>query len=210
MKKISSKSRPIYDVVKRSMDLLVSVVFIILFLPVYGLIALLIFIDDGCPVLFKQKRTGHQHKDFVIYKFRSMKCHERVIVQHKWKDGVPADFGKNEASTKMYLTKVGRFLRQWSLDELPQFFNVLNGTMSLVGPRPELPEITAQYNPEQAQRLIVKPGITGLAQVSGRSELSHHDKIQCDLYYCAHYGLFMDLNILLRTFVKVFSRRGAV
>ena len=127
---------------------------------------------------------------------------------YDWKEGVPADFIFKTASDSE-VTSIGKILRKCSLDELPQLWNVLVGQMSLVGPRPEIPEITAFYNSQQAKRLLVKPGLTGYAQVNGRSEISHGKKIEYDLYYVENCSLLLDYKIFCATISYVIRGKGA-
>lgn len=175
------------------------------------LIALLIYIKNGSPVLYKQIRTGIYNKPFVIWKFRTMNQNEQLRKHHHeyhWDDKVPDDFVFKTLGNPE-ITKLGAFLRKYSLDELPQLINVLRGDMSIVGPRPEIPAITKYYNDEQSKRLLMKPGMTGYAQVNGRSEINHGQKIAYDLFYINNCSLLLDIKIIFRTIVQVISGRGA-
>src|SRR5699024_10060044 len=128
-----------------------------------------------------------------------------------WKDGVPDNFiFKAESEHNPNITKVGNFIRRYSLDEIPQFFNVLKGDMSIIGPRPEIINISRFYNSYQKKRLEINPGITGLAQVNGRSEINHGKKIKYDIDYVEHFSLWLDLRILLKTIAQVIGGRGSV
>nr|WP_279625187.1 sugar transferase [Listeria rocourtiae] len=198
--------------VKRFTDIILSIVGIILAAPVMLLTALCIKLEDRGPVLFVQTRTGKEGKEFSIYKFRSMRvrdtCGEH---EYDWKNGVPDTFVfKNVMEENPNVTKVGAFIRRTSLDELPQFFNVLVGNMSFIGPRPEIPAITSCYSERQRKRLLVKPGITGWAQVNGRSSVTNGEKMALDSYYVENFSLRMDLLILIRTVVVVLKSRDAV
>ncbi|STX50223.1 Putative colanic biosynthesis UDP-glucose lipid carrier transferase [Legionella busanensis] len=209
----SQLSKKPYDYVKRGIDILLSLLAIILFLPIYLIVAIWIMVDDSFPILFRQKRAGYLNKPFYIYKFRTMKLQQTSPITYFWKNGVPDDFVFKQPADKTYtanFTGIGTFLRKWSLDELPQFFNVLLGDMSLVGPRPELTEIANCYNKEQAIRLKVKPGITGWAQINGRSHINHGEKIKLDLDYVQNYSLWLDIKILFATLLKVIFKQGAV
>ena len=183
-----------YQVVKRLCDLVGSAVFLVLSSPLMVLLACLIKLDSRGTVLFRQERVGRNGKLFKMYKFRTMN-----------ENTAPYDYSP-DTSQDPRITRVGRFLRRTSLDELPQLFNVLRGDMSLVGPRPEMPFIVVQYTDRQMQRLEVKPGITGLWQLSGDRVFHIHENIEYDLYYIQHRNLFMDLAILLHT--SVFAMRG--
>jgi exopolysaccharide biosynthesis polyprenyl glycosylphosphotransferase len=187
-------SRVGYEILKRLCDFLGSLVLMVLGLPVFLLLALLIRLDSPGPVLFRQSRVGHNGELFKMFKFRTMHTTAPVY------DYSPRD------SDDSRITRVGRFLRRTSLDELPQLLNVLQGNMSLVGPRPEMPFIVEQYTTRQRQRLQVKPGLTGLWQLSGDRAFLIHENMEYDLYYIQHRNFFMDLAILLHT--SIFAMRG--
>ena len=179
---------------KRALDVIGASFALLVFGPVMLYIALRIWREMGSPVLFRQVRPGLHGRPFVMYKFRTM-TEERDAQ------------GKLLPDEKR-LTRLGRFLREHSLDELPEFFNVLKGDMSLVGPRPLLMEYLDRYTPEQARRHEVKPGITGWAQVNGRNALSWEEKFKLDVWYVDNWNLLLDLKILLMTIVKVLRREG--
>lgn len=179
---------------KRTLDVLGASFALLVFGPVMLYIALRIWREMGSPVLFRQIRPGLHGKPFVMYKFRTM-TEER-------------DAEGNLLPDEKRLTRLGRLLREHSLDELPEFFNVLKGDMSLVGPRPLLMAYLDRYTPEQARRHEVKPGITGWAQVNGRNALRWEEKFQLDVWYVDNWNLLLDLKILLLTLVKVLRREG--
>lgn len=179
---------------KRILDLICGVIFIILLLPVYIILAICIYIKMGSPVFFKQPRTGKNGKTFNMYKFRTM-------LNTQDKDG-------NLLSDAVRLTKFGQFLRAASLDELPELFNVVKGDMSFVGPRPLLVEYMKLYTLEQNRRHEVNPGITGWAQVNGRNAIAWEEKFRLDVWYVDHWSLLLDLKILFFTIYKVFKREG--
>jgi exopolysaccharide biosynthesis polyprenyl glycosylphosphotransferase len=194
--------------VKRGFDLTLGLLTLLLTLPVMGLIALLILLDDGWPVIFKQKRVGENGKLFEMYKFRTMVRNAeqlQVQVTKRNEDGNEIHKSKNDPR----VTRIGGFLRRFSLDELPQFFNVLRGDMSLVGPRPELPYLVEKYQSWQRKRFAVPPGITGWWQVSGRSDKPMHLNTEDDLYYISNYSVWLDLQILVRTLWAVLLGKGA-
>lgn len=195
-------------VAKRAMDVVVSATALLVLAPVLALVALAIRLDDGGPVLFRQERIGNGGRPFVMYKFRSMV----VDAEARRAELVARDEGAGllfKVHDDPRVTRVGRVLRRWSLDELPQFVNALIGTMSVVGPRPPLPHEAAQYAGDVSRRLLSKPGITGLWQVSGRSDLSWEESVQLDLSYVENWSLSGDLMIILRTFRCVLARAGA-
>lgn len=200
--------------IKRIFDIILSILFLILLSPLFIILAILIVKEDGRPVFFKQKRSGKNDVPFGMYKFRSMKVNQELRGQKKaynWLNGVPEDFiFKTSTEHNPNITKTGAFIRKYSLDELPQFLNVLKGQMSIIGPRPEIVEITNCYDEYQRNRLLVKPGITGFAQVNGRSEMNHGQKIEKDLYYVSHFSICLDVSIFLKTILQVFKGKGSV
>ncbi len=189
-----SPHRVVYEAVKRVCDFAGSFVLLILGSPVFLLMSLLIKMDSPGPAWFRQERVGKNGELFSMYKFRTM--HQRAA---------PYDFSPRETNDPR-ITRVGRLLRRTSLDELPQLLNVLQGNMSLVGPRPEMPFIVEQYTERHRQRLQVKPGLTGLWQLSGDRAVFIHENVEYDLYYIQHRNFFMDLAILLHT--TIFAMRG--
>lgn len=182
---------------KRLFDFLLGGLLTLLALPLMAAIALAIRLTDGPPVLFRQVRAGKDGKPFRIFKFRTM-----VV------DAESKGLGLAVAQNDNRITRVGHFLRNTSLDELPQLFNVLRGEMSLVGPRPTVPSQVEQYTPFQRRRLLVRPGITGWAQVNGRNALSWERRIELDVWYVEHWSLMLDLKILWRTARVVLRREG--
>ena len=180
--------------IKRAFDLLVTLPLTLLLTPVMLIVALLVRIKLGKPVLFSQKRPGLNCRIFTLYKFRTMN------------DARDAE-GKLLPDAER-LTRFGRFLRSASLDELPELFNVLAGQMSLVGPRPLLVSYLDLYTPEQRRRQNVLPGITGWAQVNGRNAISWEEKFALDVWYVDHWSLWLDIRILFMTLGKVFNREA--
>ena len=194
--------------VKRSIDLIATLLIMIPALPLMGIIALAIWLDDGAPVLFRQKRVGENGRLFTVYKFRTMvKNAEQMQSQVERRDDQGNILHKHPEDPRV--TRVGRFLRRLSLDELPQFFNVLRGTMSLVGPRPELPYLVEKYQSWQRKRFAVPQGITGWWQIHGRSDKPMHLHTEDDLYYIQNYSIWLDFQILIKTFWIVVRGKGA-
>ncbi|WP_432900133.1 sugar transferase [Micromonospora matsumotoense] len=194
--------------VKELVDRSAAAVALLLLLPLVALIALAVKLDSRGPVLFRQTRVGQGGQEFGVLKFRTMVVNADALLAEL--------AARNETNGLMFkmrddprVTRIGRLLRKWSLDELPQLVNVLFGQMSLVGPRPPLPSEVARYDGDVARRLLVKPGMTGLWQVSGRSDLSWEDGIRLDLYYVENWSLAADLTILWKTFGAVLRGRGA-
>jgi len=195
-------------VLKGLFDKIVATVALIVFSPVLALIALAIVLDDGGPVLFTQTRVGQDGQLFPMLKFRTMvpdaELRKETLLALNEGDGVLFKLRQDPR-----ITAIGRFLRRTSLDELPQLVNVVLGEMSLVGPRPALPVEVAQYSDHVSRRLEVKPGMTGLWQISGRSDLSHEDAVRLDLRYVDSWTLALDLRILWKTGAAVAHGRGA-
>jgi exopolysaccharide biosynthesis polyprenyl glycosylphosphotransferase len=194
--------------IKRSFDLLGSTFLLIVSAPVMALVALAIKLEDGGPVLFRQTRVGLKGETFECLKFRSMvtDAEARLAALMAANEGAGPLF---KMTKDPRITRVGRFIRRFSLDELPQFFNAFRGDMSLVGPRPALPSEVAQYDSDARRRLDVRPGLTGLWQVSGRSNLSWDDTVRLDLYYVDNWSLVQDLMILAKTARAVVGSAGA-
>lgn len=207
---------------KRIMDIVGSIFFILLLSPLFLLFAILIFMETGRPIFYKNERVGKAGKKFFALKFRSM----------YQKDCTGAGYGKDDLAAMekeealiraqsikpgpVYkipndprVTPLGRFIRRWSIDELPQFFNVLKGEMSLVGPRPHQPREVAKYQKWQRDVLTIRPGLTGLAQISGRSNLSFDEEVRLDTFYMEHWNLFLDIIIILKTPFIILRSKGA-
>jgi len=189
-----STRRITYELPKRLCDVAGSFALLVLGAPLFLLVAVLIKIDSPGPVWFRQERVGQNGRMFQMFKFRTMRM-----------EAAPYDYSPRAADDPR-ITRIGRFLRRTSLDELPQLINVMQGKMSLVGPRPEMPFIVQQYSERHRQRLQVKPGLTGLWQLSGDRAFLIHENVEYDLYYIQHRNFFMDLAILLHT--CVFAMRG--
>ncbi len=197
-------------ILKRTFDLLLSGLILLLTWPCLLIIAIAVKLDSTGPVLFKQERVGENGRLFRIYKFRTMTVEAEKNVPCEYvtdETGCPQPVYKVAHDPRV--TRVGRGLRRFSLDELPQLFNVLKGEMSLVGPRPEQTFIVEQYQPWQRQRLVVPPGLTGWWQVNGRSNLPMHLNTEYDLFYIRNYSLWLDVVILIKTLSAVIQGRGA-
>jgi exopolysaccharide biosynthesis polyprenyl glycosylphosphotransferase len=194
--------------VKDAIDRVAAAIGLLLLAPVFAIVALAITLDTRGPVLFRQTRVGRDGRRFTMVKFRTMV----VGAERLQSDLAP----RNEADGVLFklradprVTRVGRVLRRFSLDELPQLWNVLRGQMSIVGPRPPLPVEVALYDRHVSRRLLVKPGITGLWQVSGRSDLSWEETVRLDLFYVDQWSPTMDLLIVLKTFSAIVKGSGA-
>ncbi len=197
---LSYKKSFLYEGVKRGIDIVLAVVGILIGIPIVAIFGVLTKLEDKGPIFYTQERLGKDGNKFTLYKIRSM----RVDAE---KNG--AQWAKKNDDR---ITKVGSFIRKTRIDEIPQLFNVLRGEMSLVGPRPERPIFTYQFNeeiPGFINRLVVKPGLTGWAQVNGGYEMSPKEKLEADLYYIENKNIRMDLYILLKTIKIVLTGAGA-
>jgi exopolysaccharide biosynthesis polyprenyl glycosylphosphotransferase len=194
--------------IKRVLDIVLAVIGITLAAPIMGVCALAVKLTSSGPIIFKQRRSGLNGRTFDMLKFRTME----LGAEDRQKDLAP----HNEAAGPVFkierdprVTRVGRFLRKWSLDELPQIFNVLRGDMSIVGPRPPIPSEVEQYDRWQRRRLSMRPGLTCLWQISGRHRIGFDDWMRLDLYYIDHWSLRLDFLILFRTISTVLGGTGA-
>lgn len=192
---------------KRAFDIVMSLLAMPVALPLMGLVALIVRLDSPGPILYRSRRIGENGCIFTMYKFRTMV---------EGADRMPDVFTPDETGVVLHkkeddprVTRAGRILRKLSLDELPQLFNVLKGDMSLVGPRPELPELVQRYNPWQRERFAVPQGMTGWWQVNGRSDKPLHLNTDEDLYYVRNYSIWLDLKILVKTIWVVLRGKGA-
>jgi undecaprenyl phosphate N,N'-diacetylbacillosamine 1-phosphate transferase len=190
-------SRKIQLAVKRILDLIVAAFGLFLLIPFFVLVGILIKLDSPGPIFFKLMAAGRGGKPFGQYKFRTMVNDARQKA-HPFET----------SATDPRITSVGRFLRRWSFDELPQLWNILRGEMSLVGPRPTFLEVASRYSSFEARRLRIRPGLTGLAQVHGRNLLSWPERVALDIEYIEQYSLWLDTKILIRTVPAVLESRG--
>lgn len=198
-----------YPAIKRALDITASAIGLVLLSPLFLLLALVIRLDSPGPLLFSQTRVGERGREFRCWKFRSMHVdaqqrREALEESNEMRGGTTFKI-KNDPR----ITRLGRFIRKASIDELPQLWNVLNGDMSLVGPRPPLPAEVARYSLRAWQRLAVKPGITCIWQVNGRSDLPFEEQLRLDLRYIRDRSMWLDLKLLLQTIPAVLLARGA-
>jgi len=204
------RDRKVFHACKRFVDLVLALVMLVLLLPLWLLVALLVKIDSRGPVLFANRAVGQHGRKFILYKFRSMHPLQRSDTERadvmrnllcrtptKYADGKPVY--KTALADDTRITRVGRFLRRTSLDELPQLWNILRGDLSFVGPRPSLPDEVALYKQWQKQRLLVPQGLTGLYQVTARNRVPIEEMIQIDLEYIRNRSFWLDLKILCKT-----------
>lgn len=207
--KILERESKLYLFIKRSIDIICSLAGIIVLSPVFLIVAVLIKIEDPKgSIFFCQERNGQHPNTFKMYKFRSMVHNAEELLkdlQHKNEQTGPAFKMANDPR----ITKVGKFIRKTSLDELPQLFNILKGDMSLVGPRPPIPREVREYNSYQMQRLLVKPGLTCIWQVSGRNNIGFDEWVDMDLEYIKTRNLLLDIKLILKTVKVLFGDNNA-
>ena len=197
------------QVMKLSVEWVFATVAFLMALPVLVVLALLVRLDSQGAPLFRQTRVGKQGREFTVYKLRTMRADAESLLESLREQNEAADGLLFKIREDPRVTRVGKYLRKWSLDELPQLWNVVRGDMALVGPRPPLPGEVALYGAEVARRLLVRPGITGLWQVSGRSNLSWDDSVRLDLYYVENWSLALDAMIVWKTVFAIFRKDGA-
>ncbi len=208
----TEKEKPIFFFIKRCIDIILSLLGLIILSPVFLLIAILIKKEDHGNVFYKHKRIGHMNKDIYIYKFRSMTNKYKTFdefyqtLSDEQKQEWDANF-KLENDPR--ITKIGKFIRKTSLDELPQIINILKGDMSIIGPRPVVNDEIEKYGNQKAKFLSVKPGLTGYWAANGRSATTYEDRIKLELYYIDHCSLLLDIKIFFKTILSVLKKEGA-
>lgn len=203
------KSYVLYNIFKRTLDILGSLIGLIILSPILIIVGILIKLESKGPIIFSQKRVGLNKKEFKMYKLRSMVCNAEEL-KDKLKD-------KNEMSGPMFkikddprITKIGKFIRKTSIDELPQLINVLKGDMSLVGPRPSLPNEVKEFEPWMLKRLEVKPGLTCYWQVMGRNNIDFENWMKLDIKYVNERSLWLDIKLIFKTFFVLFGDKNAL
>ncbi|CEK39376.1 MAG: exopolysaccharide biosynthesis polyprenyl glycosylphosphotransferase [Paraclostridium sordellii] len=197
----NNNEKLIYSIYKRMLDILASIIGLIIGIPLIVIFGLIVKMEDRGPIFYKQERLGKNLKVFYIYKIRSMRVDAEKIGGAQWAQ-------KDDPR----ITKTGKFIRKTRIDEIPQLFNILKGDMSLIGPRPERPELTYKFEkeiPGFIKRLKVKPGLTGLAQVNGGYEITPNEKLKWDLIYIKNRNIIMDIKIILKTVRVIFTGDGA-
>ena len=195
IKNCKGESRLYKHFFKRVFDFVLALILLILAAIPMIIVAICIKVEDGGPVIYKSKRVGKKCKVFNTYKFRSMKVNREEL--------------KSNMTHEQMVTKVGKFIRKTSIDELPQLFNILRGQMSFIGPRPWIPEYYEWFTDEQKRRSDVLPGISGLAQVKGRNGINIFKKIEYDIYYVDHISLWLDIKLVFETIYQVFKETDA-
>lgn len=202
---------------RRALDLVIATAAIVLLAPLLFAVAIAIRFESRGPALFRQRRVGHQEREFTLLKFRSMRVdadprgHREYVTALIRNEGGAAHGGRKDLyklAVDGRITPIGRWIRRWSIDELPQLFNVIVGDMTLVGPRPAIPYEVAEYPTWYLERFSVKPGLTGFWQVSGRSQRTYEEMVRLDIEYAKRRSLALDLSILLKTPWVVLSRKG--
>jgi len=206
-KKDTFRKRLYYPVFKRTADIVCSLISLVFFCLIFPFIAIAIKLDSPGPIFFSQIRVGQRGHLFKIYKLRTMQKNAEELVDSSVFQDKDNPFIQHKNDPRV--TRVGHFLRKYSIDELPQLFCVLSGTMSFIGPRPFIPEETSALKPQHLVRLMVKPGLTGLAQISGRNNLNLEERIAKDLEYIDNMSAWLDIKILWTTLRKITDHEGA-
>lgn len=208
----TEKEKPIFFFIKRCIDIILSLLGLIILSPVFLLIAILIKKEDHGNVFYKHKRIGHMNKDIYIYKFRSMTNKYKTFDEfyQTLSDEQKQEWDENfKLENDPRITKIGKFIRKTSLDELPQIINILKGDMSIIGPRPVVNDEIEKYGNQKAKFLSVKPGLTGYWAANGRSATTYEDRIKLELYYIDHCSLLLDIKIFFKTILTVLKKEGA-
>lgn len=208
----TEKEKPIFFFIKRCIDIILSLLGLIILSPVFLLIAILIKKEDHGNVFYKHKRIGHMNKDIYIYKFRSMTNKYKTFDEfyQTLSDEQKQEWDENfKLENDPRITKIGKFIRKTSLDELPQIINILKGDMSIIGPRPVVNDEIEKYGNQKAKFLSVKPGLTGYWAANGRSATTYEDRIKLELYYIDHCSLLLDIKIFFKTILSVLKKEGA-
>ena len=208
MQEVYRRKSPVYLRIKRGMDVLLSAAALVCLSPIFLATAIAIKIEDRGPVFFSQLRAGKNMKPFKIYKFRSMHIDADAELSEMMKDNEQTGHAF-KIKDDPRITKVGKFIRKFSIDELPQLINIIKGDMSIVGPRPILPFQMEECNEYERQRLVVQPGLTCYWQIGGRANIQWEDWVELDLDYIEKMSLWTDIKIIVKTIPAVFAREGA-
>lgn len=203
------KGRKVYNLVKRIFDIVMALFALLILLPVFIIIAILIKSDDGGPIFYKHKRVGRNGKSIYVYKFRSMAVNADEIFSHFTEEQIKEFEKYYKLENDPRITRIGDFLRKTSLDELPQFLNILKGDMSFVGPRPVVSKELNKFGDNQDLLLSIKPGLTGWWACSGRSDTSYEQRVDLEIYYVNNYCAKLDFLCLVKTIGAVIEGKGA-
>ena len=203
------KGRKVYNLVKRIFDIVMALFALLILLPVFIIIAILIKSDDGGPIFYKHKRVGKNGKSIYVYKFRSMAVNADEIFSHFTEEQIKEFEKYYKLENDPRITRIGDFLRKNSLDELPQFLNILKGDMSFVGPRPVVSKELNKFGDNQDLLLSIKPGLTGWWACSGRSDTSYEQRVDLEIYYVNNYCAKLDFLCLVKTIRAVIEGKGA-
>ena len=209
LKESKSISKRVYIVVKRFLDIFLSLIGLIILSPIFLIIAIIIKLDSKGPVFFVHSRIGEKGKPIGIYKFRTMVTNAEELIK-KFTPEQKEEFEKNfKLENDPRVTKIGNFLRKTSLDELPQILNILKGELSIIGPRPIVQAELEKYGDDKEKFLSVKPGLTGYWAANGRSDTSYEERIQMELYYVDNMSFWLDIKIFFKTILAVIKKEGA-
>ncbi len=207
---IETNKKKLYGVTKRILDIILSIIGLIVLFPVLLIIAIAIKVDSKGSVLFKHKRIGKNGKEIYIYKFRTMIPNAEEMI-NEFNEEQMKEFKENyKLKQDPRITRVGKFLRQTSLDEIPQILNIIKGELSIVGPRPVIMEEVEKYGANKDKFLSIKPGLTGYWQVNGRSSTSYEERMKMELYYIDNRNLWLDVKLFFKTIISVIKKEGAI
>ena len=205
-----NKTSRLYEVSKRTLDLISSIIGLVVLSPIFIIIAICIRVDSKGPIVFGHTRIGKNSREIKVYKFRSMVENAKEVFEN-FTDEQKREFEKNfKLDNDPRITKIGAFLRKTSLDELPQLLNIIKGEMSIVGPRPIVEKEVEKYGNDFEKAFSVKAGLTGYWQANGRSETTYEDRVKMDVYYANNKSLIMDMKIIINTIFAVIKKRGAI
>ena len=205
-----SNEKVMYNIIKRGVDFVAACIGLLVLSPVFIIVAILIRIDSKGPIIFGHTRVGRNGQKFKVYKFRSMVVNAKEVFDNFTKEQ-KEEFEKNfKLDNDPRITKIGAILRKTSLDELPQLFNIIKGDMSIVGPRPIVEKEIEKYGEDFKKVFSVKSGLTGYWQANGRSDTTYEERVKMDLYYVNNRSLLLDIKIILKTFISVIKKKGAV
>lgn len=207
---ITKNDKVIYHTIKRILDIILSLVALVILLPVFLIIAIAIKLDSKGTVFFKHKRIGKKGKDIYIYKFRTMKPNAEDMIKNFTEEQMKEFKESYKLKDDPRITKIGKFLRKASLDELPQIINILKGELSIIGPRPVIEEELEKYAENKDKFLSATPGLTGYWQANGRSATTYEERMKMELYYVDNCSLWLDIKIFFKTIISVLKKEGAM
>lgn len=206
----NTKNKKVYNVTKRVLDVLLSFIGLIVLSPIFLILGIMIKIDSKGSVFFTHKRIGKDGKEIGIYKFRTMHENAEQMIENFTEEQMEEYKENYKLKNDPRITRIGKFLRRTSLDELPQILNILKGELSIIGPRPVITSELEKYGPNKNKFLSVKPGLTGYWQANGRSTTTYAERMDMELYYVDNRSLWLDIRLFFKTFISVIKKEGAI